>query len=254
MNNNDLGDTLGAGGTPTDDIASGNPQQPEIPVETSAMGSPVAGQLGRKGFMDLLYGVITKPSEAFRYLVETKPVLLSLLLYVAIAWIGAIAGIPGTINTIKSLNEAGRSSAINPSLIITITIITVPIISAISLAILTGIYHIIAIILKGKGSYSGLISALGFASFPSIFSVPFALLPLVLGLTGSIIVALISSAFGIWVRVLDIFAVHENYQFSWGRAISTVLIPLIVATVLLIVVIVAILAFAISTINGLKAS
>ncbi|PIU26011.1 MAG: hypothetical protein COW32_02845 [Candidatus Aquicultor secundus] len=218
-----------------------------------AIENPVSSEQEKKGFIDLLYGVITKPSETFRYLAETKPVLLAFLVYIAIAWVGAIVGIPGSINAARSLNEASRSHALNPGLIATVTIIVVPILSAISLTIIAGIYHIIALILKGKGDYVGLISALGFASFPSVFAAPFALLSLVAGLAGNVIAGIASLGFGVWVLILDIFAVRENYKFSWGRAIWTVLIPVILGIILIVLIIIAVLAATISAVNGLKA-
>ncbi|MHB8841146.1 MAG: YIP1 family protein [Candidatus Aquicultor sp.] len=219
-----------------------------------ATESPVPGEQEKKGLFDLLYGVITKPSETFRYLIETKPVLLAFLVYVAIAWIGAIAGISGSLTTARSLNHASGSTTLNPGLIATITVIVAPILAAISLAIVAGIYHIIALILKGKGDYAGLISALGFASFPRLFAAPFGLLTLVAGAAGSIIAGIASLGFGIWFLVLDILAVRENYKFSLGRAILTVLIPVILGVILIIVVIIAVLAVVLSAVNGLKAS
>ncbi len=218
-----------------------------------ATESPVPGEQEKKGLFDLLYGVITKPSETFRYLIETKPVLLAFLVYVAIAWIGAIAGVSGSITTARSLNHASGSTALNPSLIATFTVIITPVLAAISLAIIAGIYHIIARILKGEGDYPSLISALGFASFPRLFAAPFGLLTLFAGTAGSVIAGLASLGFGIWFLVLDVLAVRENYKFSLGRAISTVLIPVILGVILIIIVIIAVLAAVLSAVNGLKA-
>ena len=88
--------------------------------------------------------------------------------------------------------------------------------------LLDGIFWVTSLILGGRGSYSGLFAGLAFASVPTVFSLPANLLAsqfwLLSGIVGLGIFA--------WTLVLTVFAVQENNNFSTGRAIAAVFIPL----------------------------
>ena len=100
--------------------------------------------------------------------------------------------------------------------------IVAPIVAVPVLAVVTAIFWVVSLILGGRGSYCGLFTGLAFASVPTVFSLPanllvsqFWLLP---GIVGLGILA--------WTVVLTVLAVQENNNFSTGRAIAAVFIPL----------------------------
>ena len=114
--------------------------------------------------------------------------------------------------------------------------IVAPLIGVPVLAFFTAIFWVMSLILGGRGSYSGLFAGLAFASVPTVFSLPANLLVsqfwLLSGIVGLGIFA--------WTLVLTVFAVQENNNFSTGRAIAAVFIPLGILFVLAVFAIVMI--------------
>jgi hypothetical protein len=117
------------------------------------------------------------------------------------------------------------------------------------LAVWTAILLGTSRLLGGRGGYAGLFTGLAFAGVPNVFSVPAQLLPLALGTAGGVLAGLVSFGIGIWVFVLGILAVRENNDFSTGRAVGAVLIPigvLILVGVIFAVVVIAMFASSVS--------
>ncbi|MBS3908736.1 MAG: YIP1 family protein [Actinobacteria bacterium] len=190
---------------------------------------------------ELLYGVIANPVETLRYVAKHKLVAAGILIYVAVAWIGAFASIPGSLNSFEQIPEISGLPMFSPRSIIVFTIVGTPFFSLLWLVVYAGILHLIASLLKGKGEFPGLVSAVGFASFPMIISTPFSLLDYVMGI-GISLYGLISLPFTIWTIVLTIIGVRENYNFSTARAVWTFFIPLIALFLLAILLVIGIIA------------
>ena len=95
-------------------------------------------------------------------------------------------------------------------------------------------------ILGGRGSYGGLFAGLGFAYLPAVFTVPVTFMALQLDTFGQGLSGMIGFGVSVWTIILSVFAVQANNNFSTGRAIAALLIPLAVLFVLLI----AFIAFA----------
>lgn len=254
---NDAGEneavTPGVTETSQTDAVTSNPVVPESDSEASSTE--------KKSFFDLLYGIIASPVATFRYISKTKPVLLALVVYAIVYWVGTIASIPGTINQLEQMPpEFGELPFLNPRTLTLFALIGGPFIALIMLAIITGIYHLIAKLLKGTGEYVGLLSVAGFANFPSLFSAPFALLDLVAPGDGAmslshVLLAFIkgSVSFGIlvWTVILTIIGIRENYKFSTGRAVLTYFIPVIVLGLILLVFAILVAVFVIGAINSM---
>lgn len=234
-------------------------------MHDNEFGEPKNGagenEIEKKGFFDLLYGIITSPVKTLRYISETKPVLLALVVYAVVCWVGIIASIPGTINQLEQMPPGfGELPFFNPGSLTLFALIGGPFIALILLAIITGIYHLIAKLLKGTGEYAGLLSVAGFANFPSLFSAPFALLDLVASGDGTmslshILLAFIkgSVSFGIlvWTVILTIIGIRENYKFSTGRAVLTYFIPVIVLGLIVLAFAILVAVFVIGAINSM---
>jgi len=230
--------------------------------EFDGLGNDEAGnEAEKKSFFDLLYGVITSPVETFRYISKAKPVLLALIVYAVVYWVGTIASMPGTINQLEQMPpEFGELPFFDPRSLTLFALIGGPFVALILLAIIAGIYHLIAKLLKGTGEYTGLLSVAGFANFPSLFSAPFALLDLVASGAGTmslshILLAFIkgSVSFGIlvWTVILTIIGIRENYKFSTGRAVLTYFIPVIVLGLIVLVFAILVAVFVIGAINSM---
>ena len=93
-----------------------------------------------------------------------------------------------------------------------------------------GILHLVASLLHGRGNYLGVVCGLSFAIFPLSFLAPLAFLRAILasvgmGVLGSILFLIGSLILFIWLLILEIIAIRQNYSFSTGKAIVTYFIP-----------------------------
>lgn len=235
-------------------------ETPAEHVEPSAQASavrtpPEETKPEPRNLPDLLYGVLAKPVETLRYLTMSKPLTMALLVYIAISVLGAIAAIPG-LAQLDSL-PGGVSRDVPPGLsffsspaFIIATVISTPIFALITLFIVGGLYHLLSMLFKGEGDFRGLLSALGFASFPQVLSIPFVLLSLVAGTLGGVLSGVVSFAVSIWIIVLTIISIRENYRLSTGKAVLIFFIPLIAFLALIAVFIGFLVAVFVGTMSG----
>jgi hypothetical protein len=238
----------GPGGEPGESVA-GSGLIDTAAAEPSAQEAPVA-EPEKQPITELLYGVIVKPVETLRYVAEHKPIWAAILIYIAVAWIGAIASIPGSLNSFEQIPTMGALPPLfNPRSILIFTVAGAPVFSLITLFITAGILHLVALLLKGEGDYPGLVSTVGFASFPMIIATPFGLLDFVTGF-GTSIYSLISLPFTLWTVVLTVIGIRENYRFSTARAIWTFVIPILVVFLLVALLVVGLVALFVSALSG----
>ncbi len=112
------------------------------------------------------------------------------------------------------------------------------------LLIQAGVFHLVAVLLRGRGSYLGILCGLCFACFPLVFFAPLALVRTLLNsVSGNILYSISSLALFLWILVLEITAIHQNYKFLLGRAIATYFIPFIVLVIVPLLIIVISMAF-----------
>ena len=133
------------------------------------------------------------------------------------------------------------------------SIIVAPIVAVPVLAFFAAVFWVMSLILGGRGPYCGLFTGLAFASVPTAFSVPINLVMPQLGLPGQAISGLVGLGILAWTVILTVFAVQENNNFSTGRAIAAVFIPLgilFVLAVALVVFAIAIIVLAVSDGGG----
>jgi hypothetical protein len=105
--------------------------------------------------------------------------------------------------------------------------------------VITGILHVIAKILGGKGAFTEMLVLMGFAMLPNIFQAPIGLIALFYGgLTGAFIAIGLGGILAIWVLILNVLAIREAHKFSTGRAIATLVLPFVVLMVLVFVLII----------------
>ncbi|MCL6472643.1 MAG: YIP1 family protein [Firmicutes bacterium] len=232
----------------------GNIADPSDNIADDSSGDSAQTEPEKRDFVDLLYGVIAKPVPTLRYIAKTRLIAQGIALFIAVAWITSIASIPSQYYLFKLMPDSTGEADIFSRLSIIMPLIVAPFLAIAGLAIISGIYHGLAKLFKGDGSYGSLISTLSFASFPRLFAVPFSLIVLFGGRTGSfptffismIIFALVSQAFAIWVIVLDIIVIRENYRLSTGKATLVYFIPVIAFIILVSIVFFGFVLLAIS--------
>jgi hypothetical protein len=134
------------------------------------------------------------------------------------------------------------------SIILLVTLLAIPlvviILSMLAWLITTGIYHFLASLLGGKGSFKDYAALLSFPLAGSIilnvvFSAPLTAMG-VLFLQGlEILAGLVSFVIGIIQLIAQVKITKEEYGLSTARAVATVLIPTFLIGVLLVGVVVA---------------
>ena len=202
-----------------------------------------------QGFIGTCVGVVFNPMPTMRTIVRRRPVGWALLLiFVIYAAQGVVQAVALDQYDIEAFRDAEwRGPAIVASIIVA-PIVAVPV-----LGFFAAVFWVMSLILGGRGPYCGLFTGLAFASVPSAFSIPINLLLPQLGLPGQALSGLVGLGIFAWTLVLTVFAVQESNNFSTGRAIAAVFIPLgilFVLAVALVVFAIVILAIAISEGGG----
>lgn len=124
--------------------------------------------------------------------------------------------------------------------------------------ILTGLYFVLAYLLGGRGRFTSLMAALGFAQVPSLLGAVVSTLTLLstvgtgLGLLGSLAATAIGVPLTIWTTVLNVIAVRETLALSTGRAALAVLLPILVLIALALLLLCAVLAFAVLAVRQVE--
>ena len=191
-----------------------------------------ARQSSGQGFLGTCVGVIINPVPTMRSIVRRRPIGWAFLIIFAVY---AAQGIVQAVS-LGQYDLQDFEWLLGPARIG--SIIVAPIIAVPVLAFFAAVFWVVSLILGGRGSYCGLFTGLAFASVPSVFSIPISLVTPQLGLPGQGISALVGLGIFAWTLVLTVFAVQENNNFSTGRAIAAVFIPLAVLFVLFIALVV----------------
>ena len=189
------------------------------------------------GILDMLYQVLASPGAAFGVVSEKRPLGWALITAVLSSVVFTFVFLPNPSQLVEAIFGLERG-ALNIAPLVLVWLSLFPLV----LLLLAGLYHLVAWLLRGRGSYLGMFCGLCFASFPLVFLAPLALIR-----------ALMDSDFGqlvyfggalvviVWALVLGVTAVRRNYRFLLGRAVATFVIPI------LLVFVVPVLVVAIST-------
>ncbi|MGE5587057.1 MAG: Yip1 family protein [Clostridia bacterium] len=165
------------------------------------------------GVFDWLYGVMAGPAEALRAVAAKKPVGWALAVIVGTATLLSTAGLsqtnlgvlPGV--TFRDLARTALTGAV--------------ILSVAGCFIVVGLLHLAALLFGGKGSFSGLLSAVGFAQFPALLSLPLMALARVGGPVVAGLSVVASAGIAVWVAALCVVSLREAHGLSTGAAIGT---------------------------------
>ena len=189
--------------------------------------------------LDILYQVLASPSKAFWVVRERRPLGWAILTAIFISVVFALILLPNPPQLAEVILglERGRLN-LAPLMLIWVIIFLV------ALLIQAGFFHVVATLFRGRGSYLGMLCGLCFACFPLVFFAPLALLRALLdSLSGHFLYYIVSPIFFLWILLLDITAIRQNYHFSLGRAVATYFIPAFVVVVVPLLVLIIAMAF-----------
>ncbi|MFC1925969.1 Yip1 family protein [Chloroflexota bacterium] len=189
-----------------------------------------------KGLLDILYELLTSPSKALLEVSKGKPLGRSILTAVFIAIVLAFSFLPNPPELIELIFDRERGS-FNLALAVFLWVI----IFLAALFIEGGIFHVIARLLRGQGSYPGMVCGLCFACFPFVLFAPLAFMRALLGTSGPVFYSIAYPIPFFWVFYLAVKTTRINYNFSSRRAIAVYFIPgilLIVFPLLVITVLI----------------
>jgi hypothetical protein len=205
--------------------------------------------------LERVVGVMSQPVVTLRELTERPRVPWALIVTAVIALISSLAGIGRADRGSQFGGLGGTGSEFGPSpelrrILVVGSVVLSPVLATIFLVVWAGILQGISRLLGGTGAYAGTLSGLGFAGVPYVLGIPAQVLPLVFGTVGAALSGLVQFGLLIWVLVLDVIVVRENHDFSTGRAVAAVLLPIAVVILLLVVLIVVIAVLVASNIRS----
>jgi hypothetical protein len=107
--------------------------------------------------------------------------------------------------------------------------------------VIAGILHVVAKMLGGKGAFTEMLVLMGFAMLPNIFQAPIGLVVILSGgFAGAFIAMGLGGILMIWILILYVLAIREAHKFSTGRAIATLVLPVVVLIVLVVILVIGI--------------
>ncbi len=172
--------------------------------------------------LDILYGVALSPSSTFRNIGQRRPWLWAATTAVSIAMIFAFVLLPYPSQLAGVILQMGRDALpLAPVL---------PVWVLMFVAILTiqaAMFHLLARLLGGTGTYAGMVCSVCFVWLPAFVVAPVALLRAILdSYTGHMLYIAGSSILCLWVVWLYFTAVRQNYRLSPARAAVACFVPL----------------------------
>lgn len=211
----------------------------------------------RFDFWDAILGVIVEPRRTLkRFGEEGVPLRWGFFALLVTSIISSLSGLPSLGSALRELGLGEVTGGIFGVLGVVGVIISI-----ISWFLTAAVVHMTAVLLGAKEreydreydkrevgaprvrDYSrarNLLAMTAFTHVPQVFNAPASLLSRLIGMWVGVVAGL---AVTVWVIVLTVIAVAENYGFSSGRAVLTVFLP---GIVIFAVVFALILVFALS--------
>lgn len=166
--------------------------------------------------LDTLSGVLFSPSQTFEAITSKRPVALALSTAVSVAIVSGLVIAPNPPELAEVMFDLRKG---------TLSLWAVlPLWICLFMAVLctqVTFVHATATILKGKGSYSGILCGLCFAYLPGLLAAPLVMLRAVFSSDRAN--AFYEVAFPLlclWIFLLAIAAVQHNYRMTTLRAVS----------------------------------
>jgi hypothetical protein len=184
--------------------------------------------------LDTLYQILFSPSEGLRKVTGDSSILWSAITSVFISMVFALIIIASPNDFTRVIFQFEKEIlSFVPAVILWMVIFLLVILLS------SGVYHLVARLCRGRGSYVGMACGLSFAVFPLIFFAPLTLLRALLGFIGACIYNFLAIAVFFWILVLIIIAIRHNYKFKVGKVGKANVVYLIPAATVVVAILVA---------------
>ena len=158
-------------------------------------------------------GIFIAPRSTLNTIASRRPLGAAIIVFIFTSLISSTAGLA----TLPS-NSPLRAGSLFPAIFIGSLLFGI-----LTWFLQTGIYHLFAEFLGGRGSAFTLFTTLPFTSLPGIIMGPLSLL---MGTLGSPLLGLpLSLIFLVWILLLQAWALQAIYKLSGPRATAAILLP-----------------------------
>ncbi len=188
-----------------------------------------------------VYGTLFNPVSTFKRMIEENTSIVFAVIVVLVSSLCSGAGSALTQSALSSpfgaypgLETYQLQSMISP----TVSLIMGLVGGVLGWVIIAGVLHLVAKALGGKGTFEGMLLLMGFATLPNIFQAPVGLIAFLSGgLSGLTISLGLGALLGLWILALNVIAIREAQGFTTGKAIVTLVLPVVVLVVLALVLV-----------------
>ncbi|MFP3910367.1 MAG: Yip1 family protein [Archaeoglobaceae archaeon] len=188
-----------------------------------------------------IYGTLFSPVSTFKRMIDERTSIVFAVIVVLVASMCSGAGSALTQSALSSsfgaypgLETYELQSMVSPTASLFMGVVG----GILGWVIITGVLHLVAKALGGKGTFGGMLVLMGFATLPNIFQAPVGLIAYFSGGLSGLTVALgLGALLGLWILALDVIAIREAHGFSTGKAIVTLILPVVLLVVLALVLV-----------------
>lgn len=187
--------------------------------------------------LDTLSGVLLSPFDTFEQIAKTRPIGLALLTALSVAVVTGLVLVPNPPELAEVIFDQPKG---------TLSIwVMLPLWVALFMGVVcsqAAFVHLLAVILKTKGSYTGILCGLCFAYLPGLLSAPLVMLRALLRSdSGNALYQITFPLLCLWVFVLGIAAVRRTYDMTAAKALLVCSLALVVLVILPIVIAVVVM-------------
>jgi hypothetical protein len=174
--------------------------------------------------LDLTYGTLFQPAATARRVSREKPLGLALAVYLTATVVSSAFGA-------RTLAGQVPVAAVAAGMVL---------LGGVWWLVYAGLLQVTGELLGGRGRGVALLAATGFAGLPNLFAPLAGVLGRLAGawLEGILLIVVLPA----WMALLHVIAVRECHELSTGRAVVTVLAPLVGGLLILAILVVLVLA------------
>lgn len=191
--------------------------------------------------LDNIYGTLFSPVSTFKQMIEEKTSIAFAVVVVLVSSICSGAGsaltqiaLSSSLGVYPGLETYQLQSMISPTASLVMGLVG----GILGWVIIAGVLHLVAKVLGGKGTFEGMLLLMGFATLPNIFQAPVGLIAFFSGgLSGLTISLGLGVLLGLWILALNVIAIREAQGFTTGKAIVTLILPVVLLVILALVVV-----------------
>lgn len=178
--------------------------------------------------LDTLSGVLLSPFDTFEQITSNRPVGLALLTALSVAIVAGLVLVPNPPQLAEVIFDRPKG---------TLTLwATLPVWVALFMAIVcsqAAFVHLVAMILRGKGSYLGILCGICFAYVPGLLAAPLVMIRAVFSsASANALYQVTFPLLCLWVFILGVAAVQAAYGMTRLKAALVCTLALVVLVIL----------------------